>query len=254
MPVTFNLFRVRQFPPRPGQTDAVLFQRGEQELRGTPAQTRVAFRGANDEHGIETYVSKHEMLKRVEGRLYDGREFHEFYQKNEVLLVLWRQSNLLMCKSSGSVAKDLVDELNDAYPVSFRADYLNIDFDRIRPQITELNGIWISQINQPNIDTLAMFGLEVDRSQLYDSLRTLGHAASILIRQQVRGTVVPVIVSAKGSITFPQPTAEDEQIDRAIHLYNELLVAGIVEKDSKKTAKEKRERDRTNARAARAGR
>jgi hypothetical protein len=251
VPITFNLFRVRRFPPRPAQVDAVLFQRGEQELQGTSAQTRVTFRGANDEHGIETYASKHEMLKKVEGRLYDGREFHEFYKKNEVLLVLRRQPNLLLCKSSGTVAKDLVDELNEGYPVSFRADYLNIDFDRIRPQITELNGIWISQINQPNIDTLAMFGLEVDRSQLYDALRTLGHAASILIRQQVGNSAVPVIVSAKGSITFPQPAAEDEQIDRALQLYNGLLVAGIVEKESKKSVQEKREQERAAARAAR---
>lgn len=117
MPVTFNLFRVRRFPDRPDQTDAVLFQRGEKELQGTPAQTRVTLRGANVEHGFETYVSHHEMLKRIEGRLYDGREFHEFYKKNEVLLVLLREHQLLLCKSSGTVAKDLIDETNDGYPV-----------------------------------------------------------------------------------------------------------------------------------------
>lgn len=251
MPVTFNLFRIRRFPPRPAQVDSVLFQRGERELQGTPAQTRGTFRAANDEHGIETYVFNHEMLKKVEGRLYDGQEFREYYKKNEVHLVLRRKPNLLLCKSSGIVAKDLVDELNNAYPLSFRADYLNIDFERIRPQITELNGIWISQINQPNIDTLAMFGLDVNRSQLYGALRTLGHAASILIRQQIGNSAVPVIVSAKGSITFPQPAAAEEQVDRALQLYDRLLVAGIVEKESKKSAQEKRERERAAARAAR---
>lgn len=127
---------------------------------------------------------------------------------------------------------------------------MSIDFDRIRPQINELNGIWISQINQPNIDTLALFGLEVDRSQVYDALRTLGHAASILIRQQMGNSAVPVIVSAKGSITFPQPAAEEEQIDRALQLYNGLLVAGIVERESKKTSQEKREQERAAARAS----
>lgn len=191
------------------------------------------------------------MLKRVEGRLYDGREFHEFYKKNEVTLVLERRTNLLACKSAGTVARDLIDELNESYPVSFRCDYINVDFDRIRSQINELNGIWISQINQPNIDTLALFGLEVDRSQLYDALRSIGHAASILIRQHIGSTSVPVIVSAKGSITFPQPAAEEEQTARALHLYKTLLLPGVVEKDSRKTAKEKRERERENAKKVR---
>lgn len=251
MPVTFNLFRVRHFPSCPAQRDAVVFKRGEQELRGTPAQTQVSFRDANPEHGIETYLSKHEMLKKVEGRLYDGREFHEFYKKNEVLLVVHRELKLLLCKSSGSVAKDLMDELNEGYPVSFRVDYINIDFNRIRPQITELNGIWISRINQPNIDTLALFGPDVDRSQLYDTLRSLGHAASILIRQQVGTANVPVIISSKGSITFPQPAVEEEQVDRALQLYNQLVLPGVVERDSRKTAQERRDQERAATRRSR---
>ncbi|MCG3123035.1 MAG: hypothetical protein GIKADHBN_01443 [Phycisphaerales bacterium] len=142
-------------------------------------------------------------------------------------------------------------DLNLNYPHSFRCDYLWIDFDKIRPKITELNGIWIGQINQPNIETLAMFGPEVDRSDLYTALKSIGHAASMLIRQQVGGSPVLAIVSAKGSITFPQPAAEEEQIDRALQLYAGLLADGLVERDSKKTAQERRENEREATKAAR---
>ncbi|MCG3121845.1 MAG: hypothetical protein GIKADHBN_00216 [Phycisphaerales bacterium] len=78
---------------------------------GRPAQTKVEYKGKS-EAGLEKYVSTHEMLKRVQGRLYSGTEFSEFYQQNEVTLTLKRDANLILCKSSGSVAKDLIDDLN----------------------------------------------------------------------------------------------------------------------------------------------
>ena len=185
MPVTLNLFRVRKFVPTPADEGEIAFRIGEEHLYGgRPAQTRVEYKGKS-ETGLERYVSTHEMLKQVQGRLYNGTEFSEFYKVNEVSLTLKRDANLILCKSSGSVAKDLIDDLNLNYPHSFRCDYLQIDFDKIRPKITELNGIWIGQIKQPNIDTLAMFGPDVDRSALYVTLKSIGHAASILIRQQV---------------------------------------------------------------------
>jgi hypothetical protein len=250
VPVTYNLFRMRRFPNRPAKGDAVVFHHGDPELRGTPAQTEVTFRGAKDDHGLEIYVSKHEILKRVEGRLYNGTEFHEYYKKNEVEMVLKRENSLIACKCSGVVARDLIDELNESYPTSFRADYLQVDFDRIRSQITELNGIWLSQINQPNIDTLALFGLQVDQSQLYAALQSVGHAAAILIKYEVCGNTFPAILSSKGSITFPQPGAADQQLDRALKLYEGLLMAQIIEKDSRRTAKEKRNALRETARAS----
>ncbi len=251
MSTTFNLFRLRKFPPAPTK-GAVLFRKEEVMLGNVrPAQTRVSFKGSSDDSGeIEWYTSHHEMLKRVEGRLYDGTEFHEFFKRNEILLTLWRNENLLVCKSGGVVAKNLVDELNELYPVSFRSDYLHIDFQAIRPQIREMNGIWISQINQPNMETLAFFGPGVDQSELYETLKSLGQAASILIRHEVSGAAIPVIVSAKGTVTFPQPAASEEQVARVLHLYQTLLKPGLVEKESRRTARDRRELERAAAQAA----
>ena len=104
VPVTFNLFRVRKFPARPEKEKELVFQTGDPELHGTPAQTVVIFKGHNEKVGFESYISKHEMLKKVQGRLYDGTEFSEFFKKNEVMLILKRDSDLLLCKSSGTVA------------------------------------------------------------------------------------------------------------------------------------------------------
>lgn len=227
-----------------------VFHKQDELLLGKPAQTIVTFQEHFAELGLEKYVSKHEMLRRVEGRLFDGREFHEYYQQNEVGLLLRREANLILCKSSGLVAKDLIDDLNARYPITFRADYLRIDFDAIKAHIGEINGIWIGQINQPNIETLALFGPGVDKSSIYEALKSLGHAASILIKQPIGGVMVAVIVSAKGSITFPQPAAEAEQMERALAVYDQLLKFGLVEEDSKLTKKEARERERDALRAS----
>jgi hypothetical protein len=130
--VTFNLFRIRRFPQAPRE-GVIIFEKVETHLGGgRPAQTLVNFKSKKPKSGLEFYISRHEMLKRVEGRLYDGTEFNEFFKKNEVTLVLRRQVSLLLCKSSSVVARNLIDELNEEYPVSFRADYLQIDFERIR--------------------------------------------------------------------------------------------------------------------------
>jgi hypothetical protein len=227
-----------------------IFHRGDRELRGTPAQTKVTFRGADDEHGLEVYMSEHEMLKRVEGRLYSGEEFHEFFKKNQVLLVLNRKEALLACKASGTVAKDFVDDWNEISG-RFRAEYINFDLEKLRSHIDEVRGIWRSGLNQPNVDTFAVFGSDVDQSPLYSELCELGYTASILVSQQVGETQVPVIISARGTVTFPQPAAEEEQIDRLLGLVDRLLKHGLVVVDSRKTAKEKREQERTRAKTIR---
>lgn len=254
MPVTFNLFRIRNFPARPAEPGNVVFQQGDRELRGTPAKTTVTFRRSDHAHNLEMYVSEHEMLKRVEGRLYTGEEFHEFYKKNQVLVVVDRTKNLLACKCSGTVAKDLIDDWNELAPSRFRADYLHFDLEGLRTRIDEVRGIWRSGLNQPNVETFAVFGPDVDQSSLYEALSEMGYAASMLIAQQVNGHNLPVIVSARGSVTFPQPASEDEQIDRLLGLYDNLLKYGLLEVDSKKTSQEKRERERADARAARSRR
>lgn len=252
MPVTFNLFRIRNFPTQPTEAGGVVFQQGDQELRGTPAKTKVTFQKADAEHNLEMYVSEHEMLKRVEGRLYTGEEFQEFYKKNQVIIVVDRVKQLLACKCSGMVAKDLVDDWNNRAPYRFRADYLHLDLEGIRTRINEVRGIWRSGLNQPNVETFAVFGPEVDKSSLYEALSDLGYVASMLISHQVVGNNIPVIVSAKGSVTFPQPAAEDEQVDRLLGLYDSVLKYGLVEVESKKTLQEKRDRDRAITRASKA--
>lgn len=251
MPVTFNLFRVRSFPDKPATPGSVVFRRGDQEIRGTPAKTKVTFSRADENHKLEMYISEHEMLKRVEGRLYTGEEFHEFYKRNQVLLVLDRPKKLLACKCSGTVAKDLIDDWNDSAPSRFNADYLHIDLEGLRTRIDEVRGIWRSGLNQPNVETFAVFGPDVDQSSLYEELSDLGYAASMLITQVVSGNNLPVIVSAKGSVTFPQPAAEDEQIDRLLALYEALLKHGLVEVDSKRTTQEKKKREKEAARGGR---
>lgn len=251
MPVTFNLFRVRKFPKRPTAAESVVFQQGDRELRGTPAQTKVWFRSTDREHGLEMYVSEHETLKRVEGRLYTGEEFHEFFKKNQVLLVLDRKRNLLICKSSGTVARDFIDEWNDSNPSRFRADYLHFDLESLQTRIGQIRGIWRSGLNQPNVETFAVFGPDVDQSSLYNALSELGVTASMLITQVVNGNSLPAIVSAKGSVTFPQPAAEEQQVDRLLGVYEQLLQYGLKEVESRKTAQERKAREREATKAAR---
>lgn len=83
MSITFHLFRIRKFPEEPSE-GTVVFRKDETLLSGAkPAQTLVTFKNSQPDVGPEFYSSNHEMLKRVEGRLYDGREFHEFFRKNE---------------------------------------------------------------------------------------------------------------------------------------------------------------------------
>lgn len=250
MPVTFKLFRIRRFPTRPSTVGDTVFQQGDAELRGKPAMTSVQFRHSDEEHGLEIYTSLHEMLKRVEGRLYSGEEFHEFFKKNEILIVVNRTKKILACKCAGSVAKDLVDDWNEAAPSTFRADYLHLNLEGIRARMNEVRGIWRSGLNQPNVESFAVFGSEVDQSTLYSALSDLGYAASMLISQQVNGNNLPAIVSARGTVTFPQPAAEGEQIDRLLGIYDELLQYGLIEQDSRRTKREKREQERQQARDA----
>lgn len=251
LPVTFNLFSVKRFPECPSNPGQVVFQSGDSELKGSPAQTLVTFQERRTNINVEMYSSKHETLKKVVGRLYDGREFEEFFKKNEIGVILRRDKKHLICRASASVSKDLVDGINESYPVSFRAEYLTVDFDRVRAKTNELQGIWISQLNQPNIETLAMFGSGVDKSDLYASLKSLGHASALLVRHQIGSSVVSVIISSRASITFPQPAAADEQLEKAMFIIDNLLRDGLVEHESKTTRRERKEREAKDRKAAR---
>jgi hypothetical protein len=244
VPTTFSLFKLQRFPYGPYDEDKVVFRIGDSELRGKPAQTVVRYRKADAKAELEWYSSSHEVRRKVAGRLYDGTDFEEFYQKNEVTIAIHKPETLLACKSSAAVARDLIDELNERHVSRFRADYYRVDFDRIRRQIKEINGIWVGGINQPNIEALAVFGPGVDQSALYRDLKELGEASAILIRHDASGDPFTVILSARGSVTFPQPGDAEQQLDRTLSLCAGLLKPALVVVESRKTAKERRERER----------
>ena len=249
MPVSFRLFRLRKFPDQPAKPGTAVFTRDERRLiDDVPPRTFVTSSDPEEELGIEVYLSRHEMLRRLAIRTPTGEDFDSFYRRDRFPLIVSRDHWLLACQCSSVVAKNLVDTLNEAYPISFRADYLAIDFDRLRPKIKEFYGIWLSQIGQPNISSLAMFGDGVDKSALYKQLESLGHASSVQIRYMVNGRTFHVILSRRGTITFPQPASDREHLSRALSIYHDLLDGTLVEEDSSRTAKEKREAAKRDAR------
>jgi hypothetical protein len=252
VPTTYNLFKLVKVPDLAGNPGQVVLSQGGPELYGQPAQTKVKLVGTDVERGLLTLESEHEMLRRIAGRTYTGEEFDAFYQKTNIEIFIDKNSDLMYSRSSRMAAKDLVDRLNDSYPQSFRAEYVAFDFSVLENRLKELHGIWISQIRQQNVDTVAFFGAGVNNSSLYESIRTLGVASSILIKWLFKGESRPVILSARGSVTFPQPAPKQMHQEMVLAIVEDLLSPAIRVTESKRTMVERRKDERERARSRRA--
>jgi len=108
----------------------------------------------------------------------------------------------------GPVARSLVDTLNRERTKTFNADYLGLDFSKIRPRVKEINGVWVSKMEQPFLKAIGLYGPNVDRSEMCKLAESFGVANAMLIIYDYGSTPYPVMISADYCIAFPGEVVE----------------------------------------------
>lgn len=217
MGATFSFFHSNRFPDCPQGDHKSLFNIPVQmELQGHPARTTVKLSETCVYGQYERYHVYHEAVRRVRGRTYEGTDFEEFYQKNEFDAFYDRSENTLVCAAGKSLAHSFVEYLNKIHPSDFNADYLHLDFQQLRPRLGEISGIWVSKMSQPFLNCMALYGPNVDKSNMYKLAESLGVASSMLVAHKYQGKSYPVLLSCEYLIAFPtqEPTEVYFQIIR----------------------------------------
>ena len=161
------------------------------ELYGARATTRVILNERQVAAKYEHYNVYYESVRKVRGRLYEGITFDQFYQKNEFSAYMYRDGELLICSGPKKTSKSFIDYLNKEAPDVFNADYMRLDFQKLRPRFQEINGVWVSLVTVPFVNTLALFGSNVDKSELFRMAEALGVASSMLIAYSYQGQTWP---------------------------------------------------------------
>ncbi|MEO0512668.1 MAG: hypothetical protein AAF108_07200 [Planctomycetota bacterium] len=240
MGASFNFFRVEKFPQASAPDEVVLQTQDATGLRGTARQTRVAFTQRDVYGRFERFKVLHETLRKTHGRIYEGDEFDEFFQLNEFDIFYDRERCELVCNCGKKTAKNLVDSLNSEFPVSFHGDYMEINFNTVKPRLKEISGAWVSNLQAAHVNVMALFGKHVDRSDFYRQAETIGSASSLLIAFEHQGTIHPVILSRTGGIAFPSKLPETQYFDILDAVRDSLLDGALSTVKSMRTKKEER--------------
>jgi hypothetical protein len=94
MGASFSLFKFNKYPKCPKTNGSNVFTRGDKELYGQPAKTKVTLESESAYERYERYQAYHEALKRTRGRLYEGQEFDAFYLRNEFPIFVERDARM----------------------------------------------------------------------------------------------------------------------------------------------------------------
>lgn len=225
MSVSFTVLQINKFPKCPRDKGAVILECGERTLIGSTPATRFTLQDASIGGKYEYYRVYHEAVRKQLGRTYEGHEFTSFFARNEFNAYLDRSSNRLICSTSKRVAHSLADTLNKEKPRSFNADFLSLDLGTIRPRVKEINGVWVSEMSQPFLRCIGLYGPNVDRSDMCKLAESLGVANSLLISYDFKNSPNPVMMSADYCVAFPGEVVEAYCLDVLQDLQQKIFVS-----------------------------
>ena len=114
-------------------------------------------------------------------------------------------------KYSKKICNAAVKRLNITKP-ELEIKRQQLDLKSLIPEFRTLHGTYFRDIQIPNVNSGAIFGTDIDRSSLFQTLEKLGSISAISTKIDLDGIEHKIMISADYTITILSKYSESEEL------------------------------------------
>ncbi|MCI0452292.1 MAG: hypothetical protein L0Z51_07860 [Candidatus Latescibacteria bacterium] len=205
MPLSFNFVRLINFPEDPSfRTVENISLLSDMDQNQEEATTQVSLKEKAFVEGVDRYIVKHDYLvKLVHPGRARGKTFKEYITQYEFPTYLVHAKGksfaTLVVRTKSKVAHDCVRRLNDKVG-SFATEPVEVDFDKVRPQIQHIKGAWFGEMKAANINSTGLFGPHVDLSKEFKHAEGIGKLNAVVVLYPFQDSVRTVMITRNGGV------------------------------------------------------
>ncbi len=251
MTTSFHFFRLRQFPKQDTfETVEQLSLLANTEQNQEVASTKVHLTKGTFLPGAARYLVKHDFLVHL---TYLGRARNTTFQEyvTEYDFPMYRAGGsskgfpCVVIRTKSKVAEDCIKRLNERMEGTFVAESLGVDFEKLRPLVTNIKGAWFGQMQAANITTTGLFGPHVDRSKEFKHAEDIGKLNALMMPYPCKDGTFMVMVTRSGTVVlYDAFDAEEPALEVVLEIREKLLDRAWAdpkqEKTKLKTARKRR--------------
>lgn len=228
MPLAYHLYKVRRIPDREQfgtQDNLYLKMGGVTNLEDCETKMRVDQTGFR--FNVDKFIADHDFLTRLKypGRA-QGKQFTEYVSPYSFPVYVDRNespgSPILIVRTKALVAEDFIKRMNKLE--EFNALERQVDFTALRPQLRTITAGWFGDVQAANLRSTGMYGPNVDRSDEWIHLETIGTLRALSGPYAYNGSTFYMSITQKGGIVLSN--AFDDEImplDIALDIKRRLL-------------------------------
>jgi len=218
---SYSIFTFECFPERANIETTTQIN----ALGYTPLVTK--FEYSHDVGNFEKYNVRHFQEVKFTGTPYShGDRIDEVTELYTFDAYIQRQLQMLLMRYNKKISNTAVKRLSNDNP-QFRFERQQLDLKRLIQEFKTVYGTYFRNIQVPNVRSGALFGPDVDRSQLFRHLKSIGSISHIRTVVDLEGIEYNVGISSDYTITIYASYSEREEL-KVIQFLKDILDKGVL--------------------------
>lgn len=192
------------------------------ENEGEP-EIKVELRNNNFLLGFDQYDCHHDFKVKVFGKTY-YKTFNYYFLPKDFYLYYSSNANLSIISLNTAIAKDFIKHLNESK--EFDLNPVEVDFDYIAPLVSEMSGVWVSDLKRMHVKTAAYFGSYVNKSEEFIEAAKEGVVSSVQMKFIHPNTNEEhtIGISKQGTVTLYDSFERiEDELELVFIIFNELI-------------------------------
>jgi hypothetical protein len=187
------------------------------------AEIRIKLIHKNYHQSFNRYNCHHDFKHKKHGKAFN-KYFTYYFEPIDFNMYYCSNSSLALVQTKTEISLDFIKQLNDkGY---YKLLPTEINFKAMAPFITEMSGVWISNLKRTHVKTAGFFGPHVNRSEEFKEAAGEGEVSSIQMNylSPFSGEEHTIGISQKGSVVlYDRFQTITDELDLIINIYETLI-------------------------------
>lgn len=209
---SYSIFSFRAFPEK----TTIVAEEQRFVLDYTTQTTEIKY--LHDVNNFEKSEVSHYQEVSFTGTPYShGERIDEVTELHKFDAYIHQCLKIMLMKHKKKICDVAVKRLNIAKP-ELQIKRQKLDLKTLIPEFRTLHGTYFRDIQIPNVNSSAIFGTDVDKSSLFQTLEKLGSISAIRTKIDLKGVEHKVIISKDYTITILSKYSESEELKIVLSL------------------------------------
>lgn len=170
--------------------------------------------------GFDKYIINHEKVKRKKGRAYGEDLFFNSFVESVSMNVYYNTlDNLLIIEGNKGSVNSFIREFHKEFPKDiFYVTRSNVNFPNLIRYTENVWGGWLSDFNDGNLKSVALYGNRVNLSEDYNRYEAAGKLSSLNCSITFERESYDFMITANKTVVVMQNRTPEEDIDLLVFL------------------------------------